>query len=336
MLVVRLAIAIVLFIIACPCDAQTQTTLSPAVEYRGPCDASAAVAVDATRFLIANNEDNIIRMYRNKGSDAPLAEYDMTEFLATEADHPDAEIEGAARHGNRIYWITSHGRSRDGKLRPSRQRFWATDLDIEGDVVKLTPVGKPCRTLAEELAKDASWSRYKLEEASRKGQREVGNLNFEGLMVTPEGRVWIGLRSPTSGNKALVASLENANAVVKDSATPKFGAPMEIALGGGGIRGGEYWPARRQYVFLSGPTIGGEKTPFQVWLWSDQPREQPRPLAGLNLGDLHPESVVVYANDATRVQIICDDGSHNIGKQDCKDLAAEDQRFRSVWLTLGK
>ena len=37
---------------------------SAAMNYRGPCDASAAVALDADHFVVAGDEDNTLRVYR--------------------------------------------------------------------------------------------------------------------------------------------------------------------------------------------------------------------------------------------------------------------------------
>ena len=33
---------------------------------------------------------------------------------------PEADIEGATRVQDRVYWITSHGANNDGEVRPSR------------------------------------------------------------------------------------------------------------------------------------------------------------------------------------------------------------------------
>ncbi len=361
-------------------DARAQHMLSSPVEYRGPCDASAAVAVDATRFLVANNEDSVIRLYRHADASsntlAPLAEYDMREFLGADAEHPGTDIEGATRDGLRIYWITSHGRDSEGKTNSSRYRFWATELKLSGaseaketaslknstklkdtanskaaanekdasnakdanvkdkDTVKLETIGKPYTKLADDLAADKNYARYRLKEAMSLGKREPGTFNIEGLAATPDGRMLIGLRGPPAAGRAILITLENPAEVVEQGVAPKFGPPIELA-GGGGIRGLEYWPARKQYVMLFGPTRKGEKIPFQIALWSGKPKDQPRMLDGLSLGDMHPETVVVY-DHPKRVQIISDDGNRSAGARDCKELDPDEQRFRSVWLQVGK
>ena len=88
--------------------------------YRGASDASAAVAVSEDMFVVADDENNILRVYRTDVGGMPVETFDLTEFLGTEREHAEADIEGATKTGNRIYWITSHGRNKDGKRRPNR------------------------------------------------------------------------------------------------------------------------------------------------------------------------------------------------------------------------
>lgn len=324
-----------------------EPTLSKLIEFRGPCDASAAVAVDSRRFVVANNEDNIIRMYEtptdggsSSASDrTPVAEFDLTSFLDVDREHPEVDIEGATRVADRIYWISSHCRTTKGKRRASRYRFFATDLEIDGSQVNLKPVGRPYEKLAEDLANDAGWSAYDLRAALERAHGERDTFNIEGLTGTPAGPLWIGLRSPVKNGRALLVSLENAAEVILSQAAPRIGPPREINLGGGGIRGLEYWPARDTYIVLSGPAIGGEAR-FNIALWSGQDRDAPRLLTKLKLGDLHPETVVVQ-EDLRRVLVLSDDGSRDIAARssrnvECKDLEPEKQSFRGVWLDLGK
>ena len=58
-------------------------TLAEPTVFTGMCDASAAVAIDAGRFIVANDEDNILRVYA-RGGGAPLSEFDVSEFLGAQ------------------------------------------------------------------------------------------------------------------------------------------------------------------------------------------------------------------------------------------------------------
>ncbi len=124
-----------------------------ALVYRGTSDASAAVAVGKDMFIVADDENNILRLYKTSQGGLPLFSYDMTEFLGIEPEHPEADIEGSTMIGRRIYWITSHGRNKDGKIRPNRYRFFATNIKMENGNVIINPVGKPCKSLIHDLVK---------------------------------------------------------------------------------------------------------------------------------------------------------------------------------------
>ncbi len=97
-------------------------------EHSGMCDASAAVAVGPTMFVVANDEDNVLRVYRKNKPGEPVHTFDLTSFLKPDAEHPEADIEAATQVGDRVYWITSHGTNKKGKQRPSRHRLFATEV----------------------------------------------------------------------------------------------------------------------------------------------------------------------------------------------------------------
>src|SRR6185295_9197605 len=95
--------------------------------YSDMCDASAAVALDENHFAVADDEGNILRIYK-RGEAEPTRDYDVGKFLGN-SKHTESDLEGAARIGDRIYWISSHGRNREGEVAPHRQRFFATEIE---------------------------------------------------------------------------------------------------------------------------------------------------------------------------------------------------------------
>ena len=90
-------------------------SLSAPTTYRGMCDASAAVSLNADLFAVANDEDNTLRVYHRKPGGLPAFSFDLTAFLRIGKKSPEADIEGSAAIGDRVYWITSHGRNAKGK-----------------------------------------------------------------------------------------------------------------------------------------------------------------------------------------------------------------------------
>src|SRR6266436_4014136 len=139
--------------IVCGCAAEKLHVVRP-MEYLGMRDASAAVAVSSNLFIVADDEKNTLRLYTTDHAGPPLKEFDFNAFLEVTGKSLEADLEGAALLGNRAFWIGSHGRNKDGKERANRCRLFATDIAITNGEVTLTPVGKPCKRLLDDLAHD--------------------------------------------------------------------------------------------------------------------------------------------------------------------------------------
>ena len=69
------------------------------IEYPEICGASAAVAITDDLFIVASDEDNVLRVYKRGTSDAPKG-FDLNSFLRPD-DHPEADIEGGTRIAER-------------------------------------------------------------------------------------------------------------------------------------------------------------------------------------------------------------------------------------------
>jgi hypothetical protein len=106
--------------------------------YSGASDASAAEFLDETTLAVADDEDNVLRLYDAAAGGPPRQALDLSAFLGLSPDE-ESDIEGAARVGDRIYWITSHG--------PKRQLLFATEITRSEAGVGLRPVGRPCREI---------------------------------------------------------------------------------------------------------------------------------------------------------------------------------------------
>jgi hypothetical protein len=325
-----IAVAILATVLDQPATADTSP---PITKHSGMCDASAAVPVGLFMFVVANDEDNTLRVYKRDESGEPIYSQDFSADLKIDKDHPEADIEGATLIGNRIYWITSHGANKNGKPRPNRRRLFATNIETKGNTVNLKPFGTPFLGLVQALEDSAELKAYHLSKAAEEAPESDNGLNIEGLTRTPEGNLLIGFRNPIPNGKALLVPLENPQEVIKENKKPLLGKPILLDLGGLGIRSIEYSDDKAAYFIIAGPYE--DKGSFQLYQWSGDPTETPALIKGVDFQDLHPEALVVYPPEKTRIQILSDDGSEQVNGKDCKDLTEpQDKGFRSIWINL--
>ncbi|MHB1037277.1 MAG: DUF3616 domain-containing protein [Pirellulales bacterium] len=291
------------------------------------CDASAAVAVGSEMFVVGNDEDNRLRVYRRDQTGKPVYSLDVSKFLQiTKGD--EADIEAAARVGNRIYWITSHGRNKAAKDRPKRHLVFAVDVRATSRGIELSCTGQPYKRLLRDMLADERLAKYNLAEAAKRAPKEPDALSIEGLAAKPDGTLLIGFRNPIPHGHALVLPLENPGRVV-EGGLAKFGDPIELDLGGQGIRGMAYWQQRKEYLILAGHF--GNSRQSTLLRWSGKGR--PEPIRGVDFADWTPETIVTYADQPERVQVLSDDGTRKVNGMDCKLLPDENERrFRSGWL----
>lgn len=302
--------------------ALTAHAAGPQIElYRGPCDASAAAALDAAHFVVGADEGDILHIYR-RGEAAAVAAIDLSGFLGSKASE-ESDIEAATAIGTRIYWITSHGRNRKGEVQLSRQRFFATDI-VPGQPPSLKPAGEPYTHLLRDLEKSASLKGYQLADAARLPAEAEGGLNIEGLAATPEGTLLIGFRNPLPHQRALIVPLQNPAELIAGK-TASFGAPIELDLGRRGIRSIDQFDGG--YLIVAGPTADAGS--FALFKWSGKAGDAAVPIPGVELKDLRPEALFATGSGKT-VQLLSDDGGILVRGVECKKLRKSSQAFRSL------
>ena len=326
-------------------------------------DASASVALNDRLFLIADDEKNILRIYDIKKQGTPVAEYDANPFLKTFGDSPEADIEAATTHGKRIYLITSHGRNKDGKIRPNRQRFFALDFEIKDDTVTLTPVGNPCTDLLQKIIQQP-WAKdmglVKAAGSAKKDQnlapKEQG-INIEGLAASPDGKtLYIAFRNPrpidpnTSLPMALIIPLKNPDSLLEDSMAPEFDIPILVNLNGLSVRSLEYVNFRNEFLIIAGPQDSSNI--FALYSWTAKPAENPALINIQNTleENFNPEALAIFES-SRRMLLLSDDGTLPVQIENpnqciegemnkdgsCPNKFLTDpqmKKFRAVWLEL--
>lgn len=294
-------------------------------------DASAAAALDTTRFVVADDESNVLRVFDRGRPGLPVATVDLTGFLAVTDKAPETDIEGAVRVGDRIYWITSHARNANGKERPNRQRFFATRITTDSAGPSLEPLGKPYRGLLDDLLGDPRLARFDLASASQKAPKQPGAFNIEGLTAMPDGGLLIGFRNPIPGGSALLVPMTNPETVI-GGAPPKFGDPILLDLGGLGVRAISF--ERDRYVIIAGPFNGEGACHLYQWRG---PGHAPIQVDTVHFDGFKPEAALLSAEaDGLRCEIISDDGTLLIDGVPAKKLADPARRtFRTLTVHLG-
>jgi hypothetical protein len=291
------------------------------VSYRGLCDASAAAALDARHFVVAGDEDNRLRIYR-RGEPEPLREVVLDRFLGTRQG-AESDLEGAARVGNRIYWIASLSRNSKGKARPDRQRFFVTEVE-PGDPPGVRPVGRPQERLLADLIAAPGLQAWRLGEAAQRAPEAPGGLNVEGLAEGPDGTLLIGLRNPLREGRALLVPLLNPDELLRGEAA-RFGEPIALDLGGRGVRSIDR--IADAYLIVAGPVA--DAGDFALFRWSGRAAEAPQRVPGIDLKTLRPEALFAWPGSGTW-QLLSDDGGIETAGVACKDRPPRDQAFRSV------
>ena len=255
-------------------------------------EASAAVAMGGNYMFVADNEDEVLRLYDRVPTNAcaaPAYAFDARPYLTPATSSPEADLEAAVKvtdaSGTRIYWLGSHSNSKTGKSRPDRFRFFATQ--VSGTGAGATPYSLSFVGRYDGLRTDLiAWDQNNLHgkganyfglaasayAASSGGvaPTRIDGFNIEGLVMAPDGvTAYIAFRAPLvngSGpttsldqrTNALLIPLLNMPALVTGSPTAgpgvaRFGTPITLPLGARGVRSiDSSYPGH--YLITAGPT----------------------------------------------------------------------------------
>ena len=326
---------------------------------QGSCDASAMADVGGGYFYVADDENNILRLYNSQFSGMPLRTVNAEGF-ANGSEEYDVEGATVSDDGKTIYWITSLANSKKGKEKPYRNRAFTTKINGSGADATLTSgaYSEKFRDAMIKFGDDNGWNfSASASFANSMIPKRIDGFNVEGLTLKTggNGAAYIAFRAPcvpkkgvtpTSSNRkyAVMATVENFEQIFsgngKSSTAVQVGAPILFDFGGLGIRSiervGDY------YVIIAGLFEGGG-TP-KAYLWDGTTNENADPitvngghltemaLALENIavgGDGHPEAFTARQEDnKLYLNIVSDGGSadmYNDGKEN-KDYSADSKK----------
>ncbi|MFF0715115.1 DUF3616 domain-containing protein [Streptomyces bauhiniae] len=313
----------------------------------GASDASAAVDAGGGYVLVANDEDNTLRLYDGAASGAPVKSWNLSSALGAAKE---VDIEGAARVGNTVYWTGSLGNNKDGEYKADRNTVFTTTLSGSGAATSVA-FGSAGHKLRDDLVAwdKANGNRYGFAAGTADGQtpKQVDGFNVEGLEFAPGSTTtaYVGFRAPlvppANGGKALIVPVTNMDQVVRGTKAA-FGTPIELDLGGLSVR-----DLRRndqgQYLIVAGSWAAEDNSaPYALYRWDGVAGHQPVKVLDLPTADAGGWESVVSVPDLDvpggRVQLITDDGSADLygDGTEAKDLShPEWQKSRSTFFTLG-
>lgn len=301
----------------------------------GASDGSTAIPVDANWMWVADDENEILRLYSRHASGLPFTAIDFAPFLdltdIEDGDPREVDLEASTRVGNRLFWIGSHSHANIGESRTNRSRIFVTDLTGLGPDSSLTYVGRYDHLKEDLVAWDHGNSHglgadyfglldSVAEDVPPKAPDGSG-WSIEGLAMMPGSATgaYVAFRAPivpaARRAVALIVPVLNFTELAAGNGPPGsavFAPPIQLDLYGRGIRSLQ---GDDQGCLLiagpAGPAPTSYPQDFRLYTWSglpgDLPEERTADLTGLN-----PEAIVELPprpwTGASRVQVISDNG----------------------------
>jgi methionine-rich copper-binding protein CopC len=326
---------------------------------KGSSDASTAIALPDNFMIVADDEANVLRVYpRGGGAAVKEWSYELEgPKLAKELD-----LEAGTRIGDTLYFTGSNSNKKDGAdAAADRSHLFAVKVSGTGAATAFDYVGQFSLLEAQLIAWDTGnlhglgANRFGFAASAAAGivPERVDGFSIEGMTSAPgDTALWLGFRAPQTGTqvraKALIVPLQNYAALMAGTTTQAtFGAPIELELGGRGIRSIDKGTDGK-YLIVAGPA--GAAAPevdrnFALFAWDGNPNSAPVELSN-DLDALRKETGGSFESTVevpgpvtagTQVQLLLDNGDTKWdGKTASKDLPAADQKFDGFVVRLGK
>lgn len=315
-------------------------------------DASTSIALDDDWMVVGDDEANVLRIYPRAGGPA-VAEWSFAEWIGPD----EADLEASTRIGQTLYFVGSHSNASNGDAAPERSILFSVAVSGTGADTTFTQEASTTGLKAALLAWDTQNGHgkganyYGLAASSADGvsPEAVGGFSIEGLTASlDDSSLLLGLRAPQVSPGARTDALlvpVSLESLFGD--TPSFGAPIELDLGGRGIRSIERADDSSGYLILAGPA--GAASPqverdFRLYHWSGN-AEEPAVELDIALDHLAEptsgsfEAIVAVPSlleGGSSIQLLLDNGDTVWPGQSqaSKKLPPADQRFEGVTVTL--
>jgi hypothetical protein len=267
------------------------------IYYHHVSDASTALDVGDGYMLLGDDEVNTLFLYKQDATGLPVKTWDFTspELLR----HNELDIEGAARSGDTIVWVTSHANGSAGEAEGRRRVLFSTTITGSGANVELAFAGRYGGGDGgkDEVAVLGLWSdliawdkadghgmgadALGFDAATQEGviPTAPSGFNIEGLEFAADGKTgYLGFRAPTISvggtQHALIVPVINildlVDGVGVQTGRGQFGEPILLDLAGRSIR-----ELRRnesgEYLISAGPpenATAGVNDTWALYTWA--------------------------------------------------------------------
>ncbi len=325
--------------------------------HAGIADASAAINIDDDHMIVANDESNYFYLYNRNHTGSALQTFDynqnnkleLIDSIAGKWKEVDVEAGVKSIADPAItYWIGSMSNNSGFSYKPNRNKIFSVRITGKGSTLSFTTQGH-YSNLREKLISwgDAHGYDFKRSAAAGKDPKTVDGFNIEGMVFGPDNRsLYIGFRAPlvptTLRTNAVIAPIRNFESWFNKglpSRAPYIGDPIELDLGGRGIRD-IIRLSNDNYVIIAG-SCGFEIKPA-AYSWSGHPSDRPIPITSIDLGALNVEGVIAVCENGrfrNKLQVLTDNGNEIFY---CDTLCAKNlsddrlKKFSSVVLPFSK
>lgn len=333
--------------------AASEASLTPTTTYwhTGYSDASAVIALDNDYMVVGDDEKNNLYVVNRKQSGLPVKTYYFGDLLGLTdgsiGDYKEVDVEACVKSTtvtNRVYWLGSMSNAGSSNVyKANSNKLFATTISGTGTATSFGVTGY-YSTLRQRLIiwGDANGYNFTTSTAGGHDAKTIDGFNVEGMTIAPDNlTLYIGFRAPlvptANRTKAVIAPLLNFETWFNNgnpSGNPLFGAPIELNLGGRGIRD-IVRLSNNSYIIVAG---NYDNTPLNgaIYKWTGNSTDAPLQLSTLNITALNAEACVEIIENGqlvlNKLQIISDNGStefYNDGTQ-AKDLSQDNfKKYRS-------
>ncbi|HEY4149741.1 MAG TPA: T9SS type A sorting domain-containing protein, partial [Chitinophagaceae bacterium] len=298
--------------------------------HTGTSDASAAIALDDDYMVIGDDEHNLLYVYGRHQPGLPVTTYDFNQgnLLGLTDGTPGAFKELDIEMGTRsivnpttMYWMGSMSNSSSFNNKPNRDRIIAVTASGTGAATSFTDAGHYAGLRAQLLTwGDANGYNFTASAAEGIDPKTISGFNLEGMVFAPDNTtMYLGFRAPlvptANRTNAVIAPIQNFEAWFNSvnngspSAPATIGAPIELNLGGRGIRD-LIRLSNGNYIILAG-SYDGTSNPA-IYSWNGLASNPPTQVSSFDLSGLNPEGAMEMHEGGLlsldKLQIISDDG----------------------------